>query len=241
MSSASAAARVLRDQARARTAFARRFFRSQGFDILGLEAMRALEGQYIPWNSMAMRPSAVATVLNEAVVNQREHVVECGAGISTMFLARLFAQRGTGFVTSIDHDEAWAATMAAMIHAEGLGDHAAIIVAPLTETQRGWNGSSRWYDEPTARAAVTLPIDMLIVDGPPAHLPNDPFSRYPALGCFADQMASRCAVVLDDINRRAEESIARRWGKEHGLRFEMLRANGSIAIAHRGPAFIASL
>jgi predicted O-methyltransferase YrrM len=207
-------------------------------DTHAMEALNPLARRFVPWNAYAMRPAGLLAVLNDIVTNRRRHVVECGGGVSTLFIARLLAERG-GSVQTVEDDPGWAEMLEGEIDREGLGAHASVVVAPLEATEHAWPGdSTRWYRRSALEAAISEPIDLLIVDGPAAHAAPHRHSRYPAVPHFRPLLADDCAVVLDDVHRRGERDVLARWEREFGLRFERRYVRGRVAVARAGRSFV---
>ena len=205
-------------------------------DRVALAHLARLPGGYVPWSLWAPRPSAVATMLNDIVLNDRSQLVECGAGVTTIFTARLLRQRGRGRLTSIEDDPGWAEVVRASLAAEGLGQHVSVVDAPLAPSSHSWSGAP-WYDETVLGALDLDGIDLLFVDGPKAARPADPHARYPALPFFWPRMAERCTVILDDAQRAGEQEVAERWAAEQPIAFELLERDGSIALGRAGGGF----
>jgi predicted O-methyltransferase YrrM len=206
-------------------------------DTHALTALAPLAHRYVPWNAYALRPAALVAVLNDVVANRRTHVVECGGGVSTVFIARLLAERG-GRLQTIEDDERWAAALAQQLAAEGLDQHAGVIHAPLEPTAAGWPGeAARWYRTAELDAAITDPIDLLLVDGPAAYARPTQHARYPAVPYFRRLLASDSTVVLDDVFRRGERDVLDRWEREFELQFERRYLRGRIAIARSPRSF----
>jgi predicted O-methyltransferase YrrM len=203
-------------------------------DVLALQALQSLGGRYLPWSAWAMRPSGLLAVLNEVVLGSRERILECGSGISTIYLARLLAERG-GRAVSLEHDPEWAGFIEGELEAEGLGERARVVLAPLEEHAVALDGT-RWYRGSAAREAVEAldgPIDLLLVDGPPAGGPEAALSRYPAVPLLADALAPNAVVILDDANRPGEQQVLERWSEESGIELERRPDLGWIAIGRR--------
>lgn len=172
-----------------------------------------LDGRpYLPFSSGAMRASGLVHLCNHIVHAGPAQVVECGSGVSTIVLARLLQQRRTGRLTALEHDEGWAGTVERSLAAEGLGDVASVILAPLEDG---------WYAQ-AGVDALPAAVDLLIVDGPPADTAALAEARHPALGRLSGRLAPGALVVLDDIGRGGEQEVLRRWEAESGLRFERL-------------------
>lgn len=172
-----------------------------------------LDGRpYLPFSSGAMRTAGLVHLCNLVVHARPAQVVECGSGVSTVVLARLLAQRGTGRLTALEHDAGWAATVTASLEEEGLRDVARVVLAPL---------EAGWY-APAGVAELPEAIDLLVVDGPPADTAALAEARHPALATLAPRLAPGSRVVLDDITRTGEQRVLARWESETPWRFERL-------------------
>lgn len=128
------------------------------------------------------------------------HVVELGAGASSLVAARALQLHGGGRLHSFDQHGGFVDATR-----QWLADHALdvdIRHAPLTHESADWPG--RWY------AFDHLPdrIDLLIIDGPP-------WSVHPLVRGAADSLFARLSpgavVLLDDAARPGERLVARRW------------------------------
>jgi predicted O-methyltransferase YrrM len=128
------------------------------------------------------------------------HVVELGAGASSLIAARALQLHGNGRLHSFDQHGGFVDATR-----QWLADHALdvdIRHAPLTHESADWPG--RWY------AIDRLPeqIDLIIIDGPP-------WSVHPLVRGAADSLFSRLSpngvVLLDDAARPGERLVARRW------------------------------
>lgn len=218
------------------------FYRSarDGRDALAMQALAPLAEPYVAWTGMALRPSALASVLNDIVVHERRTIVELGGGISTLFIARMLRER-EGRLITVEHDAEWADTLRRLLREEGSDASVGVVTAELAPTDLSWSGE-HWYSEAAlAELEIGDGIDLLIVDGPAVEDPGDEdrrHARYPALPYFADSLSPDCAVVLDDIQRLGEQEIVSRWEKEFALSFDRRFVEGGIAIAHRGAAYL---
>jgi predicted O-methyltransferase YrrM len=187
---------------------------------------------YIPWTGHALRPFALATLLNDLVVNPHAAYLEFGAGVSTLFTAKVAALNGLALeMTCIEHDQGWMEVVRAMLATEGLAGRVRFVHCPLVDPiERPPFGPLRWYDEQVVvRALSGQRYDLVLVDGPPAG--NASMNRYPAVPVLRAHgfLADEATVFLDDVHRRAERRIARAWSAHYGLKFEML--HGRVAYA----------
>jgi predicted O-methyltransferase YrrM len=205
-------------------------------DLLALQVLGPLlaEGGYLPWSSGAMRPSGLAAVCNEVVWAGRRRVVELGAGASTVLLARLLREQEDPGVRldAIEHDAAWADWVNARLAREGLETLAHVTLAPLEPHPFGVDGLA-WYATGAMETALEGdPIDLLVVDGPPAFDPGMGLARYPALPALAARLADDAVVVLDDVIRPGEAEVVTRWAAETAFSFER-REREAIAVGRR--------
>jgi predicted O-methyltransferase YrrM len=191
-------------------------------DLVALNVLRPLlDGPYLPWSSGAMRASGLVTVCNEIVLGGRRRVVELGAGASTLLLARLLREQDEGgTLDAIEHDGRWAAWVEERLAREGLADVARVTLAPLGPHPESAAGLP-WYDAGALEGALAGdPVDLLIVDGPPAWEPGAGLARFPALPAVLPFLAPGALVVLDDVVRAGEAEILERWEATTPFRFE---------------------
>jgi hypothetical protein len=200
-------------------------------DALAMQYLMPLSQSYLPWTGYSIRPSGLVKIINEIIINQRTQILECGGGISTIYIARLLKDRG-GRLYSIENDARWAGIIKNILEAEGLAEFVSIIVAPLAQSQFGLDGNY-WYDEAIVKNAIAdTKVDLLIVDGPTATTEATSSARYPAVPFFRSYFASDYAVVLDDIIRSGEQEIVSKWEKELKITFRNYAIDGGIAVGH---------
>ena len=186
-------------------------------DVDAWFALCALSGPYLPWGSGSMRPAGLVAVCNDVVLNDRRHIVELGSGVSTVMLARLFAQLGGAGerpLVAVEHDARWRSWVVGQLAAEGIDADVVVVEAPLGPLADA--GGLAWYDEAAIDAAVGA-IDLLVIDGPPAFEPGYGLARHRALVVLRDRLVPGATVVLDDIERAGEQEVLRRWEDEFGL------------------------
>lgn len=201
-------------------------------DLHAWQILRPLldAGGYLPWSSGAMRPAGLVEVCNTIVLDRRRRIVELGAGASTVLLARLARSAGAA-VDAIEHDDRWARWVRGQLAREGLDDVARIHHVPLAQSPAF--ARSPWYGiAPLSAALAGEPIDLLVVDGPPAFDPGASQARHPALPTLDDRLTGDATVILDDLARPGEQQVLDRWERETDWRFER-RDRAGIAIGRR--------
>lgn len=130
------------------------------------------------------------------------HVVELGAGASSLVAAKALQLNGGGQLHSFDQHAQFVAATSEWLHDFGVS--AQIRHAPLGAQVRDWPGT--WYD----LTDVPAQIDLLIIDGPPWAI--HPYVRGGAEVLF-DRLSHGAIVLLDDAARPGERVVASRWKK----------------------------
>jgi predicted O-methyltransferase YrrM len=133
-------------------------------------------------------------------------VVECGSGVTTIALALALADLG-GHLVSLEHDPAYAAEVQHALEQRGLEGTAQIVVAPLEE-QNVLGRRVLWYDAEKVGAALSRPIDVIVVDGPPQ---RNRWSRWPALPLLGQHPSEDTVVFVDDGRTRFARLAAFDW------------------------------
>jgi hypothetical protein len=69
-------------------------------------------------------------------------------------------------------------------------------------------------------------VDLLVVDGPPAHVPGQGRHRAPAPAAFGPRLTETATVILDEVNRPGERDVRSCWESETSWRFSVDQAAG---------------
>jgi len=158
-------------------------------------------------------------------------VVETGSGVSTLVTAYCLRRLGKGRILSLEHDPKYADATRAMLAFHDMQEVATVLDASLTTVDLAgtmW----RWYD--TSRLSVDQPIDLLIVDGPPAT--TQALARYPAVPVLRGHMHKGSIIVLGDAKREDERQVISMWEKEFGLQPSFIDTEtGACILRHRVP------
>lgn len=184
----------------------------------GLHQLAALEPGAVPddrvlrkltygWGNEAWAAgSAYLRAVIRYVGASRNSIVECGSGLSTLVAGTIARRQGREHL-ALEHHAQWAERVQKEIDAHGL-DNVRLGVCAL----RSFDAFD-WYD--VSDAELPARIGLIICDGPPAQTEG---GRYGALPVLSSHLAPDCIVLLDDTQRPEEQSIARRWRAEYGLR-----------------------
>ena len=171
-------------------------------------------------------------MVNDIVVNRRRSILEFGAGMSTILMARLIRQNGlTATITSVEHDAVWLQVVTDALAGEDLLQHVTFVQAPLAQ-KCCFGHSLPWYDTDILDASLAGKYDLVLVDGPPS---ADKLNRYPALPYLYKRLSERFSFYLDDASREGELGILRRWECEYNIPFKVL--GHTIAVGSQGTLF----
>lgn len=182
-------------------------------DLDGLPSLPALRN----W---ALSPDT-ARELHALISTYRPtHVVELGGGASTVLLGHMKMAGRVERITSIEHDALYYELTRQSLALHGLLDAVDLVLAPLDEVRVG-DDQATWY---SLAIDGIVPIDLLIVDGPPAS--TGQLARYPAVPALFDRMNPGCMIVVDDFDRPDETAMVDRWRAEYPL--EYLRVNRAV-------------
>jgi predicted O-methyltransferase YrrM len=205
-------------------------------DIRSLQLLRSVHSGYVPWTGASIHPTALLYLLNDITIHNRKHIVECGSGISTIYICSLLKSQGTDATFhSIDHDEQWLSVVRDNLNEHDLQDSVELIHAPLTDHAGCMKENGRWYDTNILDKRINdRSVDLLFIDGPPANEDHCDYARYPAVPYFKPKLKNQFTVVLDDACRKGEQFIAKKWEEECGLTFKQSILKGNISVASRG-------
>jgi predicted O-methyltransferase YrrM len=212
---------IIRSHTLIRTALDRASF-SSATAAKQLEALLAIYAEIQvrglpPTGGWAASPDFLRRLVDETMRADRQTIVECGCGVSTVVLARCAQMRGSGHVFSLEHNAQFAAATRAELERRGLDGHATVIDAPLQHYELD-NGAYDWYSLANLNSRR---IDLLVVDGPPST--SNPLARYPALPLLESHLHSGSTVLLDDTARAGEREMIRLWiARNKQLRVEDL-------------------
>jgi len=178
-----------------------------------------LPKNHYPITNFMMLPSAVLTLMNDMIMNQRKTIVELGSGFSTLVLARFIVSHNLDVTYhSIDHDEEWYGILHRQLVAEGLTDIVTHHHAPLTASDYTYQPNLTWYDPAKLDALALQSVDLLIIDGPPAF--SHTHNRYGAVNYFKERLTEGATIFVDDATRSGEQAMMTVWSDATGKPFK---------------------
>jgi predicted O-methyltransferase YrrM len=176
------------------------------------KVMDDLKAPLPEFRGWAASPDFLRILMAQILKNKPRILVELGSGSSTIISAHCMKTNGIGQVLSFDHDENYYRTTSENIKFYGLDKFAEVVHAPLKNYKiKGVN--YLWYDTEMIKSGG--PIEMLVVDGPPARLQKN--ARYPALPLLVEQLADKALIIVDDYIRQDEQQMVALWMKAFTL------------------------
>lgn len=209
-------------------------------NIRSLQLLKNVFPGYLPWTGASIHPTALVYLLNDITIHQRKHIVECGSGISTVYICSLIKQMGLDITfNSIDHDQNWLSILQNILKTNQLEEYVTLTHAPLRPCSECLHKEGDWYDVNKLQFLLkdSPPIDLLFIDGPPAKALNQKHSRYPAVPIFYSNIDSNYSIILDDISRKGERDIVQEWERKYNLNFKNDILSGNISIAQSGNSY----
>ena len=209
--------------------------RRPAFDARAAVELARFGLPFFPATRFALAPSALLSVLNDVLINNRRIILELGSGYSSVYLA-MALKNSSGRIITVDSNEAWLDQVMARATAAGVADRICPVLAPLTPIA-GRDGA-QWYDVKSIKKALDGDrVGLLLGDGPVALSKALKYARAPAVPMLKDVLNDRYAIFLDDIHRLSHAKIASDWSDELSLRFSLVHARGGFAYAAQGAAF----
>ena len=149
----------------------------------------------------------IALLIAQLLQSAPSLVVECGSGVSTLWLALAIRRRGLASrIVCLDHDEVNADKTTQLLKQHEVDQLVEIrrvgLVPGVLEEH-----STDWYD-PSALEGLA-DIGLLFVAAPSER--TGPMARYPAVPLMRELFAPTATIVLDGVARPAERETATRW------------------------------
>lgn len=163
-----------------------------------------------PLRGWAVSYDFAATLVSILLERKPHVVVEASSGVSTILAGYCLEKKG-GRVVSLDHEAKYAGATNEALALHNLGRHARAFHAPL-QSHEVAGRQYTWYDM-TALDSLEGPIEVAVIDGPPAI--DEPDARYPALPLLISRLSPEAVILVDDADRPGERRMIRRWIEEY--------------------------
>lgn len=144
--------------------------------------------------------------LHATIISKKpKFIFEIGSGVSTVIQGVALRQLGSGKSFSLEHLSEFQEKTKEQLEEFGVQDFCEVQVRDLVDHNLE-AGIFRWYD---LKDLPTLPIDILVVDGPPGG--TQKMARYPVLELLSAQITQETVIFLDDFERPDEQAAVEKW------------------------------
>lgn len=194
----------------------------------GLKAKLRWDGATLPQPDGRASTAEFLLLLVHLIEELRPRtVVEFGAGLSTLVIARALELHGNGRLVSYEHKEGFAELTRRRLGTLGLV--ATVHSVPLVRAER-WGHEGKWY----VPSGLPDEIDLVVIDGPPAYFAQG--TRGAAAPVTFPRLSDTGFVVLDDAKREGEQANARRWSSDYpAMAFHNVGTRKGALLGHRLP------
>lgn len=159
-----------------------------------------IKGLVYGWGNQGY--SADNLYLKEVVVSglyNKNSVLECGSGLSTIVLGILADLRGFK-VYSLEHNEYWGERVVNTLRNNNIKNVQVSICSMKKFAEFDW------YDVDST--SLPKDISLVICDGPPSRTRG---GRYGFLPVLYGNLVKECKILVDDYNRVGEMTMVERW------------------------------
>jgi len=194
------------------------FARQANIDNLALQLLSPLlrDFDYIPYTGSALRPSALVSIVNDILINNRKNIIEFGCGISTLIITKLIKSNSLSVnFYSVEEDQEWQKFMEKQLIKHDLQDYVKNFYAPIIQVE----GKAKWHSLNFINDLQK--IDCMIVDGPKSFSNDLKLRRGYALKALKEKLDSRYSIFLDDCHRDGELQIIKDWSNELKIPYQI--------------------
>ena len=204
----------------------------QAEDLVSLNSLIQPVRPLPPMRGWAMSPDILKHIAATVLDRRPTYVVEASSGVSTLVIAYCLKRLGAGAVISLEHDAKFATANQQQLIEHQLDGFARVVHAPLI-THHVQGQQLPWYSLDAIDSK--LPIDMLVIDGPPKLAASNRLVRYAAVPLLYDQLADGCKIILDDADRDQERQVVKLWSEQFSdLTHELIEFEKGASILTKG-------
>lgn len=165
-----------------------------------------------PMRGWAASPTTLLRLIQEVLERRPSLVVECGSGVSSLWVGYALEKLGGGRCIALEHDEEFATVTREALARHGLSSIVEVRNAPLQPVDVSGE-TFQWYAAEALEGVRGAGV--VFVDGPPGA--TGPLARFPAASALGPLPGEEQAVfVLDDADRPEERELQDRWCAEYG-------------------------
>jgi predicted O-methyltransferase YrrM len=162
----------------------------------------------------AAAPTTLVQLIQAVLDRGPELVVECGSGVSSIWVGYALEKLGGGRCVALEHEPQYAEATRRALERHGLSSIVEVRDAPLRPVDVSGE-TFDWYDQQALEGLRDAGV--VFVDGPPGA--TGPLARFPAVPLLGPVLSGSGALfVLDDADRPEERDLQERWCAGYGAR-----------------------
>lgn len=154
-----------------------------------------------PW---AISPDTARLLAGLVLMRRPKHVLEFGAGASSLMLAHALTHVGGGCLTAVEQSPQWCAQQWREVERLSAVDTAMIVGRPRLVIDR--RGAYQGFPDAASSLADRGPFDLVLIDAPQHY-----YGRDGSLHIALQHLSPGALIVLDDATRAGERATIRRW------------------------------
>jgi hypothetical protein len=186
---------------------------------------------FFPITGSSLGFHAMATIINDIKINNRSSVIEFGAGLSTIMLAKYAHKYKKDLrIYSVEHDSNYLLIVRNILITEGVSDYVIFVKARIEDILIN-NVKYQWYSFLESDSTVyNQTFDLVIIDGPIVNRMNEgSLVRYPAIEFVKPKLQATYSIYLDDVHRRSEQKLMEKAQNEHNIKFRKISQTLAVA------------
>ncbi len=167
-------------------------------------------------SSYAMPPEAVLWLWHDLRRRKPTRILEMGCGLSTLLFAlyaKLDPEREVR-IASLEHDPLWLQNCADQLKKHDIAGSARMIHAPIVALEKAEPARYSYSPDAVQKALADLgnAPDLVLIDGPPAHL----CGRRETLPAVWSSVSGQGRILVDDACRSDEFRFCIEWRRRFG-------------------------
>lgn len=180
------------------------------------------QGGYLPFTNASLSFKQMANITNDIVINNKKSILEFGAGISTIIIARLIKLNNLNAkIVSIDESAEWILIIKKLLKEEDIENIVTFIHAPTVQSAQVKRSFE--YDENIVTKELgTRKFDLVLIDGPIAWSSKKRYSRVSNIKYFINNLENTFTIFVDDTNRKGEKLLVKQLSEKLHLKVNKL-------------------
>lgn len=182
------------------------------------------QGGYLPFTRASLGFNLMANLTNDIVINNRKSILEFGAGISTIIIARLIKLNNLDSkIVTIDESSEWISIVKKLLNEEGIENIVTFIHAPTVKSA-DMDRSFEYDGSIVTNALKNKKFDLVLIDGPIGWSSKKRYSRVSNIKYFINNLDVSFSIFIDDTNRKGERYLVKQLKEKLNLKPNKLDA-----------------